>query len=265
MPELLETIGLGTGTGPISYALTELGTVEVESAFAAFDGTGASGPWRPALTVRAQNGAILSRTFPSQELAVGDAAVVTYSPFVPVDSAAAPPPSGGGIDLARELGLVAWTFDPADASTSIRTLGTTIISAVALLAGDVVTTIAVNVVSPSVPAPTHAYTAIYNSSFSRVALSNDTPACGTSVGWNATTLSSPYTVPSDGYYYVGACWDVTGSAPTQAAVQGSGTIGGLVLPTGTYRTASTAAAITSFPATWTGTALVAQTPILLLY
>jgi len=81
VPTILEPIGIPAGTGPISRTLTELGTVDVESAFATFDGTGASGAWRPAFTVRAQNGAIIGRVFPTQELATGDSAAVTYGPF----------------------------------------------------------------------------------------------------------------------------------------------------------------------------------------
>lgn len=92
MSSALETVGPRAGAAPLAYTLTETGTVDLQSAFAHFDGTAASGDWRPALTIRAQNGTILSRTFPTDTLATGDTADVTYAPFLRTTASATDPP-----------------------------------------------------------------------------------------------------------------------------------------------------------------------------
>jgi hypothetical protein len=78
---VLEVVGARAGDAPLTYTLTELGTVDLQTVFAHFNGAGASGSFRPCLTLRAQNGAILGRLFPTEELSAGDSADVTYSPF----------------------------------------------------------------------------------------------------------------------------------------------------------------------------------------
>lgn len=95
MSSALETVGPRAGAAPLAYTLTETGTVDLQSAFAHFDGTAASGDWRPALTIRAQNGTILSRTFPPDTLATGDTADVTYAPFLSRGGTSAGPAPGG--------------------------------------------------------------------------------------------------------------------------------------------------------------------------
>lgn len=95
MSQLLETVGPRAGAAPLTYELAELGTVDVQSVFASFNGAAASGDWRPALTIRSQNGTILSRTFPDDTLTTGDTADVTYAPFLGRGAAAA----GGGIQF----------------------------------------------------------------------------------------------------------------------------------------------------------------------
>lgn len=81
MPEIPETIGPRAGTSPVSVTLSELGTVDLEGSFAHYNGAGASGSFLAALTVRSQNGAILSRVFPSQIFAAGDVGDVTFVPL----------------------------------------------------------------------------------------------------------------------------------------------------------------------------------------
>lgn len=103
MPEIPETIGPRAGASPVSVELTELGTVDVEGSFAHFDGTGASGSWLAALTIRSQNGAILSRVWPSTTLAAGDTADVTY---VPLSVEAA---SGSSLTFAQGMILLGAT------------------------------------------------------------------------------------------------------------------------------------------------------------
>lgn len=88
-----EVIGPRGGSAPLTYPLTELGTVDLQSVFASFDGAGASGSWLAALTIRAQDGSILVRVFPSETLGAGDSADVTFGPFLGRDSGAA---GGGG-------------------------------------------------------------------------------------------------------------------------------------------------------------------------
>jgi hypothetical protein len=93
----LEIIGPRNGAAPLSYEIVESGTVDLQSVFARFDGSLASGPWRAALTIRAQNGTILGRVFPSDELAAGDSADVTFAPFLRGSTTSTP--SGGGIQF----------------------------------------------------------------------------------------------------------------------------------------------------------------------
>lgn len=99
MPTILETIQRPASSSPLTYTLAELGFVDVQSVFAHFDGTAAGGSFRPALTIRSQNGTILARVFPSDTLAAGDTADVTYAPFLRG-------PSGGTIALTGSDGIV---------------------------------------------------------------------------------------------------------------------------------------------------------------
>lgn len=87
MASVQDIIGPRNGASPLEVPIVETGLVNIESAFASFDGSGASGDFRPALTIRAQDGTILSRTFPSDSLAAGDSADVTYAPFLRANGA----------------------------------------------------------------------------------------------------------------------------------------------------------------------------------
>lgn len=106
MAELLDMVGPRNGSAPLDYLLTEIGTVDLQTAFAVFDGTGASGSFKAALTIRSQSGAIIARVFPSTDLAAGDAAAVTYSPFF-----RACPPSPSGETFAQAIATLALTKD----------------------------------------------------------------------------------------------------------------------------------------------------------
>ena len=129
MAELLDTIGPRNGPAPLSIQLSQLGTVDLQSAFAHYDGTSAAGTWVPALMVQAQNGTILGRVFPSTNPAAGDTADVTFFPFVPAASAASPATYAGyvasiftaaGYSYYKlpEIGAADW----ADSSGAARTL-----------------------------------------------------------------------------------------------------------------------------------------------
>jgi hypothetical protein len=104
--QLLETVGPRSGSAPLAYTLAEQGTVDLQAVFAHFDGAAASGAWRPTLTIKSQNGTILARLFPSDTLAVGDTADVTYAPFLSGAGGAA------GGSLATTDGTT--TIDPTD-------------------------------------------------------------------------------------------------------------------------------------------------------
>lgn len=101
MPQLLSVIGPRGGNAPLTYTVTEPGTVDLQSIFARFDGSGAGGSFKPVVTIRAQNGAILARVFPSQDLAAGDTADVTFAPFLR-DSAGSIAWSTDGLDCAGD-------------------------------------------------------------------------------------------------------------------------------------------------------------------
>lgn len=100
MATLLDVIGPRNGTAPLTVTITDAGTVDLQSIFAHFDGTSASGIFRPVVTIRSQNGTILARVFPSTTLAVGDTADVTYAPFLG-DSQGAVTASLGLLDYAE--------------------------------------------------------------------------------------------------------------------------------------------------------------------
>jgi hypothetical protein len=71
----------GTFGGPYSYTVPSSLVVEPTAATATFDGSGASGTFLCALSFYAQSGELLSRVFPSQSVASGDTAQVSYAPF----------------------------------------------------------------------------------------------------------------------------------------------------------------------------------------
>jgi len=93
----LEVVGPRAGNAPLEYRITEPGTFDIQSIFAHFNGAGASGGFRPVVTVRAQDGSILARVFPPTSLSTGDTADVTYAPFLRSEQAAS---SGGGLAFA---------------------------------------------------------------------------------------------------------------------------------------------------------------------
>jgi hypothetical protein len=87
--DVLETVGPRSGTAPFIYTLTEVGTVDIQSVFASYNGTSASGDFLASLTVRSQNGAIIARAFAKDAVTAGDTANVTFAPFLRDGTAAA--------------------------------------------------------------------------------------------------------------------------------------------------------------------------------
>ncbi len=74
-------ITIPAGSTPAGYRLAGGTELVPESLSARFDGSGAAGAFLPCLAIYAPSGELLGRTFPSDSLAVGDAAEVTFAPF----------------------------------------------------------------------------------------------------------------------------------------------------------------------------------------
>lgn len=103
MATALEPIGPRAGTAPLTYTLTDPVEVDITSIFAHFDGAAASGAFRTVVTIRAQNGAILARVFPTSDtLTTGDTADVTFAPFLRGESDA-----GGSTQIVYDYTLTA--------------------------------------------------------------------------------------------------------------------------------------------------------------
>lgn len=96
MADDLRPILLPDGASPRTYVVDGPVVVQPYSAYASFDGAGASASWLAALTIRSRDGQILARLFPTTELAVGDTADVTYAPFLGAASA-----GGGGLETTN--------------------------------------------------------------------------------------------------------------------------------------------------------------------
>lgn len=69
------------GAVPYEYALAPGEAFGLSTVNGTFDGTGAAGSFLPALGIYSQSGELLSRTFPSTPVVVGDSAEVTFLPF----------------------------------------------------------------------------------------------------------------------------------------------------------------------------------------
>jgi hypothetical protein len=82
VPQVLSVIGPRSGSAPVSYEVTERGSFDLQSIFASFNGAAAGAAFRPVVTIRSQNGDILARVFPSDTVAAGDTADVTFAPFL---------------------------------------------------------------------------------------------------------------------------------------------------------------------------------------
>lgn len=119
MSDALETIGPRNGAAPLAVTVTDVAGIDLSSAFAHYDGAAAAGNWRPALTVRAQNGTILARVFPSDALTAGDTADVTFGPFLGSDTAL-----GDTVVTEQSFGQASSPGTAAKASREDHTHGT---------------------------------------------------------------------------------------------------------------------------------------------
>lgn len=71
----------GTHSAPFDIPIAADQVLAVKTAFAHWDGTGASGSFLAALSFYAANGTLLSRVFPLTAVAAGGEADVSYAPF----------------------------------------------------------------------------------------------------------------------------------------------------------------------------------------
>jgi hypothetical protein len=113
-------------------------------------------------------------------------------------------PSGANA-VAQASGLVAWTYDPSLISTSVAdNSGTIHGGAVWLQQGDTIHWLSEFVTAPGSGMTAGGY-AIYNSNLHLVAQTPDSPNAFQSApadSWLKLSLTSPYTVPSSGLYYL---------------------------------------------------------------
>jgi hypothetical protein len=65
----------------VSYTLADGEALAPQSVSARFDGTGAGAAFLPVLSLYAQSGELLSRTFPDDTIAAGATSEVTFAPF----------------------------------------------------------------------------------------------------------------------------------------------------------------------------------------
>jgi hypothetical protein len=113
---------------PSEYELTAGEAFVPESVTAEFDGSGAAGAFLACLSVYAQSGELLQRTFPADALNVGDVSQVTFAPLLRGQAAAAAAGSGLSVaSIARQTVTVipGAAFQPVDTTNFGTNDGTT--------------------------------------------------------------------------------------------------------------------------------------------
>jgi hypothetical protein len=167
---------------------------------------------------------------------------------------AGPAGSSAANALAQASGLVAWTADPALISTTrTDSSGTIHGGSVWLNQGDTISWLA-ELVTADGSALTHGAFAIYDSSLHLVAQTADTPnafATAPADSWVELSLTSPYTAPSSGLYYLvdllaGTTTPTIGVVTFNAALPGRN-----VLPSGVPRGVRQGSGLSAFPSTLT--------------
>ena len=160
-------------------------------------------------------------------------------------------PSGANA-LAQASGLIAWTADPALISTGVAdSSGSIHGGSIWLDKGNTIHWLA-EVVAAHGSGMTHAAYAIYNSSFKLVAHTSDLPSVfnsATANTWVKLNLTSPYTAPASGRYYLVDL--LAGSTPPTIGIVGqSATLNGAnSLPSGVPRGIRGGSGFTAFPST----------------
>jgi hypothetical protein len=154
--------------------------------------------------------------------------------------------------LAQGSGLVAWTSDPALISTTrTDSSGTIHGGSVWLNQGDTIHWLA-ELVTADGSALTHGAFAIYDSNLDLVAQTADDPgafAGAPADTWVKLSLTSPYTVPASGLYYL-VDFLAGATTPTIGVVAYNSTLPGRnLLPTGVSRGVRAGSGLSAFPAT----------------
>jgi hypothetical protein len=108
----------GTHDAPFTFAVPASLEVMPYTAHATFDGTGASGDFRPCLTFYGVDGVVLGRYFPANVVTAGDVQEVTYTP--PFGTAAVSPSSGGVTTITSDDGTILVT-NPTGPITNLET------------------------------------------------------------------------------------------------------------------------------------------------
>ena len=67
---------------PAPYEVPASQAMQLRTVSAVFDGSGASGRFRPCCSIYSQSGALLSRVFPDDILEAGESAEVSFLPFL---------------------------------------------------------------------------------------------------------------------------------------------------------------------------------------
>jgi Collagen triple helix repeat (20 copies) len=165
--------------------------------------------------------------------------------------------ANGANALPESSGLVAWTADPAFISTGVAdSSGSIHGGSIWLEKGNTIHWLA-EVVTAHGSGMTHAGYAVYNSSYKLVAHTADTPGVfntATANTWVKLNLTSAYTAPASGRYYLVDLLAGT-SPPTIGIVGQNATLNGAnTLPSGVPRGIRGGSGFTAFPST------IARTP-----
>lgn len=134
----------GTFDAPFIFSVPASLEVQPYTAHAIFDGTNASGDFRPCLTFYSDSGVVLGRYFPATAMAQGDVNEVTYTP--PFGTAAVDSGTGGISEITSTDGSVTVT-DPFGPVTNLAVLAGA--SKLELLGANPVALTATNVGTPS--------------------------------------------------------------------------------------------------------------------
>jgi hypothetical protein len=160
--------------------------------------------------------------------------------------------AGPSTNVAQGSGLVAWTADPLLMTSKIvDTTASMHGSSVWLNAGDTINWLAEVVVTHGA-GMTHGAFAIYDANFNLVAQTSDTPAAfqtAAADSWVTLPLTTPYTAPSSGIYYLvdllaGTTMPAIGTDGSNQSVL----TGASLLPSGVPRGVALSS-VTSFPST----------------
>jgi hypothetical protein len=141
--------------------------------------------------------------------------------------------AGGGWNaLPQALGLKTWTLNPLAENKATLMSGNPVATAVYLEAGTVISQLAVPIISGSTGSGlTHFQMGIYNSTLALVASTADSPGSIIS-RWTTVSLTSPYTIPAAGLYYLAYAIAGAGLPTTVAGNTSSNDISIDPLPSG---------------------------------